>query len=236
MTFFNPRLFNSDDVTTWPWFRTPLIAHDVGRSRDRSTAVVGGHCTYGPRLLGIREFVELPQGLCGRDRAGALANIDRRYNNDAVIFVDLTFDPSYAEMLWETFGPRVIGLHISRHGDGTHCEWRRVKNGAIMVYTVGRSYLLELFHSELQARQIRFVDTPESRHAFKQLADLETELRETGVVYKCQPGKHDDLGMSCAMLAWAARHPHLSHWIRPIEDAHRPRRPRRDAYGWKSFV
>ena len=29
------------------------------------------------------------------------------------------------------------------------------------------------------------------------------------MVYTCLPGRHDDLGISCAMLAWAARHPHL---------------------------
>ena len=32
---------------------------------------------------------------------------------------------------------------------------------------------------------------------------LETEVRDTGIVYSCLPGQHDDLGMSCAMLAWA---------------------------------
>jgi hypothetical protein len=25
--------------------------------------------------------------------------------------------------------------------------------------------------------------------------------------------RRDDLGISCAMLAWAARHPHLEHWV-----------------------
>jgi hypothetical protein len=28
---------------TWPYFAPAIIAHDVGRSRDRSTAVVGGN-------------------------------------------------------------------------------------------------------------------------------------------------------------------------------------------------
>jgi hypothetical protein len=28
-------------------------------------------------------------------------------------------------------------------------------------------------------------------------------MRETGVVYTCPPGQHDDLGISCAILAWA---------------------------------
>jgi len=33
---------------------------------------------------------------------------------------------------------------------------------------------------------------------------LETEIRESGIVYSCPPGQHDDLSISCAMLAWAA--------------------------------
>jgi hypothetical protein len=37
----------------------------------------------------------------------------------------------------------VVGLHISRHGDGMNFERRPVKNSAMLVYTVGRSYLLE---------------------------------------------------------------------------------------------
>jgi hypothetical protein len=28
-------------------------------------------------------------------------------------------------------------------------------------------------------------------------------MRESGIVYSCPPGQHDDLGISCAMLAWA---------------------------------
>ena len=38
-----------------------IIAHDVGRSRDRSTAVVGGNSPVQPRLLGITDLRELPQ-------------------------------------------------------------------------------------------------------------------------------------------------------------------------------
>ena len=34
-------------------------------------------------------------------------------------------------------------------------------------------------------------------------------MRESGMVYNCPPGQRDDLGISCAMLAWAAGHPHL---------------------------
>ena len=46
------------------------------------------------------------------------------------------------------------------------------------------------------------------------------------MIYTCPLGLHDDLGISCAMLCWAARHPHLQYWRRPLEAARRPRRPR----------
>jgi hypothetical protein len=122
--------FNRDDPNTWPCFKPLIIAHDVGRSRDRSTAVIGGNGPFQPRLLGIKELKELPQGLYGSNRASALATIDRRYYSDALIVADLSNDATYAEVLYETFGPRVIGLHISRNGDGMNHERRPVKQGA----------------------------------------------------------------------------------------------------------
>jgi hypothetical protein len=227
-------MFDRDNPATWLCFRPLIIAHDVGRSRDRSTAVVGGNSPFDPRLLGITELEELPQGLFGTARASALAAVDRRYNNNALIVADLSNDPTYAEVLQETFGPRVIGLQISRHGDGLQGERRPVKDGAMLFYTVGRSYLLELYHSALQSKQVRIVDGPMSRLAFQQLANLETEMRDTGIVYTCPSGHHDDLGISCAMLAWAARHPHLSHWVA----SGAPRRPPRpsQSFGWGPFV
>ena len=82
----------------------------------------------------------------------------------------------------------------------------------ILVYTIGRTYLLELLHTEMQNAQVRFVDGPMSKRAYEQLMGLETEMRESGIIYSCPPGQHDDLGISCAMLAWAARHPHLREW------------------------
>jgi hypothetical protein len=227
---------NREDIKTWPYFRPLIIAHDVGRSRDRSTAVIGGNCPYGPTLLGIGEIQELPQGLCGSARASALAAIDRLYQSNALIVVDLSYDPTYAEPLFETFGERIIGLQISRHGDGMTFERRPVKNRSIPVYTVGRTYLLDLYYRELQAKQVRMIDEPMSRRAYEELNGLEMEMRDTGTVYHCLPGQHDDLGMSCAMLAWAAQHPHLQEWVRLIEDARRPRRPRRDQFGWGAFV
>ena len=54
--------YHPDDVSTWPIFKPLIIAHDVGRSRDRSTAVVGGNSPCGQRLLGISEAEELPAG------------------------------------------------------------------------------------------------------------------------------------------------------------------------------
>ena len=228
-------MFNADDPKTWPCFKPLIIAHDVGRSRDRSTAVVGGNSPFSPRRLGITELEELPQGLYGSARASALAIVDRRHNNNALIVADLSNDATYAEVLYETFGPRVIGLQITRHGDGTQPERRPVKNGVMLVYTVGRTYLLELYHTELQADEVRIVDGPTSRIAYQQLMELETEIRDSGIVYSCLPGRHDDLGISCAMLAWAARHPHLQHWFGTALSARRPRRPRQ-SYGWGAFT
>ena len=48
--------FRSDDPNTWPYFGPLIIAHDVGRRRDRSTAVIGGKSPVQPRLLGIKEL------------------------------------------------------------------------------------------------------------------------------------------------------------------------------------
>jgi hypothetical protein len=115
-------------------------------------------------------------------------------------------------VLHEAFGPRVIGLQITRDGDGMDFERRPVRGAVMSVYTIGRTYLLELLQSEMQSDLVRFVDDPMSRQAYQQLANLETEVRETGIVYKCLPGEHDDLGISVAMVAWAAQHPHLDGW------------------------
>jgi hypothetical protein len=219
-------IYHPDDVNSWPGFKPLLIAHDVGRSRDRSTAVVGGNSPYGRRLLGIHSATELPQNLFGAARASALAAIDRSHGCNGLIIADLSFDPSYAEVLVQTFGQRAIGLHISRFGDGMSHEIRACSQGYIPVYHIGRTYLIELLHSEFQAGLVRLTDDPQIRRAFEQLADLGMEYRESGVVYTCPPGRHDDLGISCAMLAWATRHPHLEAWTRNLGAARRPRPPR----------
>ena len=152
-----------------------------------------------------------------------------------MIIVDLSFDPTYAEVMFETFGRRVIGLHISRHGDGMSFERRPVRNGCLPVYTIGRTYLLELLHTQLQSDQVRFGDGPATRRAYDQLANLELEFRDSGMVYSCPVGLHDDLGISCAMLAWAARHPHLRSWIQTLQAAMQPRRPR-PKVNWEAWT
>jgi len=86
--------------------------------------------------------------------------------------------------------------------------------------------LLELLLAELRNHRVRFADSAESNRAYEQLEALEVEQRESGTVYKCPSGQHDDLAVSLAMLAWAAQHLDLDYWTRPIFDAHRPRRRR----------
>src|SRR3977135_920423 len=100
---------------------------------------------------------ELPQGQFGSRRASALAAVDRRHNHNALIVADLSNDPTYAEVLLETFGARVTGLQITRNGDGMTPERRPVGAASMLIYTVGRSHLLEIFHSALQSPLLRMV-------------------------------------------------------------------------------
>jgi hypothetical protein len=211
-----------------------IIAHDVGHTKDRSTAVIGGGSFLDSKVTLIKEFNELPQGLYGSTRAEALAGIDRLYDYKTLIFADLSFDPTYAEVLVERFGrERVIGLNFTNSGDGMTAERMQVKNSAIMLYTIGRSYLFDLLHRDLHNSKVRILDGETSRRAYDQLMALEMEYRHSGPVYKCASGHHDDLAISCAILVWAAQHPHLKTWCRPLE----PRIPRKvrpapSARGW----
>jgi hypothetical protein len=66
-------MLNRDDPKSWGCFRPLIIAHDVGRSRDRSTAVVGGLAPFDPNLIGIQDAHELRQGAFGSARASELA-------------------------------------------------------------------------------------------------------------------------------------------------------------------
>jgi hypothetical protein len=224
-----------DDPARWP-IKYPLITHDVGRTHDRSTAVVGGYSPLVPSELVVKEIVELPQGYFGHQLASALMNVDARYYHDAVIVPDLSNDASYAEVLYEAFGKRVVGVQIGAAGDGTTIETRILKNGYVRVYRLGRTFLLDYLLQKFRAGQIRLIDGPMARKAYEQLNALEFERTEDRVRYICPPGQHDDLAMSLAMLAWAVDHPHFrALWVRPIEDRHRPK-VKRQKFGWKSFV
>ena len=107
-------IYNPDDVNIWPGFKPLIIAHDVGRSHDRSTAVVGGNSPYGRRVLGIREArraaAEPVWTVHGpaRSRRSIRATVAMRSLSQIS-----ANDATYAEVLHETFGPRVIGLHIT---------------------------------------------------------------------------------------------------------------------------
>ena len=116
-----------------------------------------------------------------------------------------------------------------------HFDPRQVRHGVIPVYNVGRTFLLELLLAELRDSRVLFASGEEGQRAYQQLMALEPEQRESGTVYKCPSGQHDDLAMSLAMLAWAAQHLHLESWTRPIFDAHRPRRSRQ-THGWGAFT
>ena len=46
--------------------------------------MVGGYCRLAPGILGITEFNELPQDLYSSARATALAQVDARYDRNAL--------------------------------------------------------------------------------------------------------------------------------------------------------
>jgi hypothetical protein len=223
------------DPNRWPALHPVLIAHDVGGSRDRSTAVVGGYCAWAPGILGIKEFNELPQGLYGSARASALAQVDARYDRNALIVADLSNDTSYGEQLFETFGPRVIAVHIGPRGEVCRASGGR-SAAAIYLFTTLAGPICWKPCTALckRAKSVLRMER-EARRAFAQLEALELEMRESMMVYKCLSSQHDDLGISCAMLNWAARHPHLEHWIGDMQVARRPRR-QRQTFGWRAFT
>ena len=191
----------------WDFFKPHIIAHDVGHKKDRSTAVIGGPSSLAPGLIAIKEFNELAQGLSGNARADALAMIDSR-SPKALIIADVTYDPSYADILVDRFGERVIGLYITSSGDTIdNLETRQLKRGQILVYKISRTYLLDLLLREMQNESLRILPGATNVHAYEQLRRLEIEFRQDRMVYKCPVGHHD--AMSCAMLVWAAQHPHL---------------------------
>ena len=77
----------------------------------------------------------------------------------------------------------------------------------MLFYTIGRSYLIELYHAELQSDQVRIVDGPESRRAYEQLVNLRTEIVRAGSSPRARRG-----GMM--ILAFRAPCWHGRHGIR----------------------
>ena len=138
-----------------------------------------------------------------------------------LIIADLSYDPSYADILVERLGERVVGLQITSSGDTIdNFEVRQLQKGRILVYKVRRTYLLELLLRDMQNETVRILHGDNSVRAYEQLMRLETDFKQNRMVYKCPVGHHDDLAISCAMVVWAAQHPHLQRWCWPLE---RPR-------------
>jgi hypothetical protein len=127
----------------------------------------------------------------------------------------------------------VIGIRITNSGDGLTCEPLPVKNTAIRVYTVGRSYLFELLLRELHENKIRILEGTNSRRACEQLTMLEMEYGKSGPIYGCPSGRHDDLAISFAIVVWALQHPDLVYWMRALEPRRQVNRP---PYGSGAFV
>jgi hypothetical protein len=226
------------DVATQPAileFRKPvLIAHDVGCTKDRSTAVVGGRCAWAPDVLGMREFKELPLNLYGSARANALAMIDQQYRNQSLIIADISNDLTYAEVLFNRLGMRVIGVQIGHSGDGLTLEPLQIDaKHAIFRYKMGRAHLFNLLLRELHEDKIRLLPGEESLRAYGQLMRLQVEYKQAGLRFLCPSGQHDDLAISCALVAWASNHPHLSVWARNLEPRIiRKARPAPSALAW----
>ena len=126
----------------------------------------------------------------------------------------------------------MIGLQITSTGDTIdNREVRQLKSGQILVYKVSRTYLLDLLLREMQNETVRILHGANSLRAYEQLMRLEIEFKQNRMVYKC--GHHDDLAMSCAMVVWAAQHPHLPRWCWPLEPrVHRSKRPAPSALAW----
>jgi len=66
--------------------------------------------------------------------------------------------------------------------------------------------------TDLRTRQIHIKNGPMAQRLYEPLHSLEVELKESGKIYKCLPGKHDDLAISLGVLNWAIRHSHWPSW------------------------
>ena len=208
--------FTLDDPRTWR-FRPQILVHDVGTIQDRSTAVVGGVGAFEPNPpIGVAHLEELPIGLRGTARANALAEVDKKYWSNNLIITDFSNDLSYAEQMSEMFGARVIRVSIGPSGDGNGFTRIPVPHGAMLKYSIGRTFLFDRLLSVMEVGGLKLTPgDPVAKQAFAQLADLEVQVTNSGNrIYACQPSKHDDLAISLTLLVWAARHPHSNEWVK----------------------
>ncbi len=214
------------------WLKPTIIAHDVGCSKDRSTAVVGGLSLLAPGLILAREFTELRQNLYATARANELALVDSRLGSRNLAVVDLSYDAILRRHSLPAIRSATNRRADQPLGDGMTAEFRPVKGGRVPVYTIGRTYLLDLLHRTMCDGKLGILHGPAAMQAYEQLMMLEIELRESGMLYRCLPGRHDDLAISLALIVWTAEHPHLPYWCRALEP--RPCRPRPapDPRGW----
>ena len=144
--------------------------HPIMRKYMRIKTTVNtwcGRCSLMPEILGIRKSEELPQGLFGSARANALEIVDQRYNYKTLIIADLSFDPTYAETLFERFGPRVIGLQIGATGDGLVADPLQINNKMMLRYRVGRTYLLDFLLRELTNGKVQILPGEASVRALR---------------------------------------------------------------------
>ena len=87
----------------------------------------------------------------------------------------------------------------------------------------------------MQDNKIRMLAGPESLRAYHQLTTLEIEYRQSGMIYDCPSGRHDDVAISCAMLVWAALHPHLAYWSRVLQPRTSAVLPQRSLFGLRDY-
>ena len=79
-------------------------------------------------------------------------------------------------MLFDTFGTRVIGLQITRDGDGMNAGGGRSRKAVCRFTPSDEPICSNYFHGELQSDQVRFADGPAMRRAYEQLANLEVSF------------------------------------------------------------
>lgn len=212
--------------------RPYIIAHDVGGSRDRSTAVIGGPVPYHPAIT-IRESHQLPNGRFGSDRADELQNIDRSLDYKTLVVFDVSNDSTYGETLLPMFPGRLLGMQITSSGDGMALDHRNYANGCLPILKVGRTELLEHLHLCMEEDRIRVADNDGNRTAYNELSRLQVEARQRGRVYSCPASEHDDLAISWAMLVFFARHPIFPNFVRRLEPRRSwPKRGKITSAGW----